>query len=119
MRFINKDAIIKDLQMFRYLYDEHNEPTVKFTEKQMKAVCRFIEHYIEVDGILCDTEYWLNPYQIYTREWPSEDENTDPKLSFIISRKPLVDTTNKAENAVTEHEDINTEEDTQKEQLNE
>ena len=50
---------------------------------------------------------------------PSEDENTDPKLSFIISRKPLVDMTNKAENAVTEHEDINTEEDTQKEQLNE
>lgn len=119
MRFVNKDNLIKDLQMFRYLLDEKNNPTVKFTEKQMKAVCQFIEHYREDECILCDADYWLNDYNIFTREWKFEDESRPPQTSFIISRKTQDEAVENNVDTIKNEEDIKVEEDARKEQLNE
>ncbi|MBQ6632289.1 MAG: hypothetical protein IJH55_09410 [Romboutsia sp.] len=91
MRFIDKDNLLRDLSMIRYMLDDEDQPSVKFSDKQIKSICKYIENYIEDECIKCDVDYWLRYYDILTKEWKFEEDDLPPIYSFRVVRKSIVE----------------------------
>ena len=107
MRYVDKDYLLRDLSMIRYMLDDNDEPSIKFSDKQIKAICKYIERYKENECIECNVDYWLRYYDILTKEWKFEDENIPSVYSFRIVKKDLFETNINSD----ENKDDSTEED--------
>ena len=103
MRFIDKDKLLKSFKMIRFFLDEEENPSIELTNEEMNALRRFIEQFSEEECVLCNTDYWLNYYDILTKEWKVDEEDMSPLYSFRIVRKPLIED-NFVENNVSDND---------------